>query len=199
LVLLLKDAQSTFSLILQIGAGTGLIYLLRWFWWRINAWCEVVSMVVSFGVSIVIFFLNKQYSTPKGPALSTDHALVITVIITTICWLLTAYLTPQTDRKVLYDFYKKVRPFGPGWERIRKELGISKEDAASKHENIPLGLLGWFTGCTTIWSALFAVGNYLYGRMDYAGILLGIFVVSGIVLIKVINRLWDKDGSQETN
>jgi Na+/proline symporter len=199
LVFFLDSAKNTFDIILQIGAGTGLIYLLRWFWWRINAWCEVVAMVSSFVISIVITLLNKKLGTPESPYLSTHLSLIVTILFTTVCWLLTAYLTPQTDRKVLYEFYKKVRPFGPGWERIRKELGISKKEATATHENIPLGLLGWVAGCTVIWSALFTVGNFLYGRMDYAGILLGIFVVSGIVLIKVVNRLWDRDGSQEAN
>jgi Na+/proline symporter len=199
LVFAMDSAKASFDIILQIGAGTGLIYLLRWFWWRINAWSEVAAMVSSFVISLVILFLNKQYGTLEKPYLSTHEALIYTVIFTTICWVLTAYLAPQTDRKILYEFYKKVRPFGPGWERIRKELGISKEEAAATHENIPMGLLGWFAGCTTIWSALFTVGNFLYGRMDYAGILLGVFLVSGIVLIKVINRLWDTNGSQESN
>ncbi len=199
LVFAMDSAKASFDIILQIGAGTGLIYLLRWFWWRINAWSEVAAMVSSFVISLVILVLNKQYGTPETPYLDTHKALILTVIFTTICWVITAYLAPKTDRKILYEFYQKVRPFGPGWERIRKELGISKEEAAATHENIPMGLLGWVAGCTTIWSALFAVGNYLYGRMDYAGILLGVFLVSGIVLIKVVNRLWDNNGSQETH
>ncbi|HPS00181.1 MAG TPA: Na+:solute symporter [Candidatus Sumerlaeota bacterium] len=198
LVFFLDSAKASFDIILQIGAGTGLLYLLRWFWWRINAWCEVVAMVSSFLVSLVILFLKKS-GIPEEPYLTTHLCLIYTVVFTTICWVATAYLAPQTDRKILYEFYKKVRPFGPGWERIRKELGISKEEAAATHENIPMGLLGWVAGCTTIWSALFTVGNYLYGRMDYAGILLGIFLVSGIVLIKVVNHLWDNNGSQETH
>jgi hypothetical protein len=185
LVFVLDSALGAFHVILQVGAGTGLLYLIRWFWWRVNAWCEVVAMVSSFGVSIVLLILNKN-----GFQISTHVALLITIAFTTVCWILTAYLGPQTDRKVLIEFYKKVRPFGPGWTRIREEAGISEKEAAATHENIPLALLGWVTGCTVIWSALFTVGNFLYGRMNYAFLLLGIFVVTALILLGVIRRLW---------
>lgn len=187
LVFFLESAKDAFDIILQIGAGTGLLYLLRWFWWRINAWCEVAAMVSSFAVSIVLLILSRN-----GVVFSTHIGLIITIVFTTVCWLLTAYLGPQTDKKVLIDFYKKIHPFGPGWEPIRIAAGISKEDAKTKGENIPLGLLGWVAGCVTIWSALFTVGNFLYGRYNYAFILLAVFIVSGIALIQVVRNLWDK-------
>jgi solute:Na+ symporter, SSS family len=185
LVFVLDSALGAFHVILQVGAGTGLLYLIRWFWWRVNAWCEVVAMVSSFGVSVVLLILNKN-----GFQISTHVALLITIAFTTVCWISTAYLGPQTDRKVLIEFYKKVRPFGPGWTRVREEAGISEKEAAATHENIPLALLGWVTGCTVIWSALFTVGNFLYGRMDYAYMLLGVFVVASLMLLGVIRKLW---------
>ena len=187
-VYLLDTAKDTFDIILQVGAGTGLLYLVRWFWWRINAWCEVVAMVSSFTVSVLLLIANKN-----GYPVSTHHGLVITIASTTVCWLLTAYLTPQTDRKVLIDFYRKVHPFGPGWECIRKEAGVSDAEFAeySRHENIPLALIGWVAGCTVIWSSLFTVGNFLYGRTGYAFGLLLVFIGSGLVLLRVINRLWN--------
>jgi hypothetical protein len=86
-----------------------------------------------------------------------------------------------------------VRPFGPGWKNIREEAGISEQEAKATHQNIPMALLGWVAGCTTIWSSLFTVGNYLYGRMTYALILFGVFVISGTALIYVVNKLWTKD------
>ncbi|HVN77837.1 MAG TPA: sodium:solute symporter family protein [Terriglobia bacterium] len=185
LVFFLDSALGAFHVILQVGAGTGLLYLIRWFWWRVNAWCEVVAMVSSFAVSVALLILNKY-----GISISTHIALLITIGFTTICWVLTAYLGPQTDRKVLVEFYKKVRPFGPGWTRIRKEAGIPAEELGTTRENIPMALLGWVTGCTVIWSALFTVGNFLYGRLNYAGLLLAVFIVSGLILLRVINRLW---------
>jgi hypothetical protein len=109
-----------------------------------------------------------------------------------VCWLATAWLGPQTETRALVEFYRKVRPFGPGWERIRIEAGISEEEAAaeSKRNNIPLALLGWFAGCVMIWSALFTVGNFLYGRTGYAVALLAAFLVSGAAVTRVVNRLW---------
>jgi hypothetical protein len=119
-------------------------------------------------------------------------ALLVTIGFTTLCWVITTYVGPETDRKVLIEFYKKVHPFGPGWKRIRLESGVSEAEARATHENIPMALLGWVTGCTVIWSALFALGNYLYGRLNYAFMLTGIFIVSGSVLVYVVNRLWNK-------
>jgi len=188
-VYLLDTAKDNFDIILQIGAGTGLLYLLRWFWWRITAWCEVVAMISSFGVSIVLLVLKKQFQVEIG----THHALLITIAFTTVCWVLTAFFGPQTERRALIEFYKKVRPFGPGWRRVRQEAGISEKEAAATHENIPLAMLGWSAGCAVIWSSLFAVGNFLYGRMAMAGVLLAVFIASGIALLWVINKLWDNN------
>jgi len=186
LVFFLDSAKDAFDIILQIGAGTGLLYLLRWFWWRINAWCEVVAMVSSFAISIILLILGKN-----GVVMSTHIGLIITIAFTSVCWIITAYLGPQTDKNTLIEFYKKVHPFGPGWEKIRIEAGISKDEAKSRGENIPLGLIGWVAGCVVIWSALFTVGNFLYGRYNYAFTLLAVFIVSSLALIKVVSKLWD--------
>ena len=181
---MLDTAKDTFDLILQVGAGTGLLYLLRWFWWRINAWSEVVAMISSFVVSAGLLVAEKQ-----GHATTTAARLLITVAVTTVCWVLAAYLAPQTDRRTLVEFYRKVHPAGPGWEPVRREAGIS-EAAVGRADNIPLALLGWAAGCTVIWSSLFTVGNFLYGRTGHGLALLAVFIVSSLVLLRVISRLW---------
>jgi Na+/proline symporter len=188
MVFALDTASGSFNVILQIGAGTGLLYLVRWFWWRVTAWCEIVAMVSSFCMSLLFLILTRSQAAP-----STAAQLLITVAVTTVCWLATAYLGPQNDPKVLMDFYMKVRPFGPGWRPIQMRAGISNADATAmdlRTENFPLSLLGWFTGCIMIWSALFTVGNFLYGRMNYAFGLLAVFVLTGTILIQVVRRLW---------
>ncbi len=185
LVFFLESAKDAFDIILQVGAGTGLLYLVRWFWWRVNAWSEVVAMVSSFVVSIVLLILNRN-----GVHISTHIGLVVTVVFTSFCWILTAFIGPKTDRATLISFYKLVRPFGPGWEVIRKEAGIAKTEKGSSSENIPMALLGWVAGCTVVWSSLFTVGNFLYGRTEYAVGLLAVFLVSGWVLLYVMNKLW---------
>ncbi len=182
---ILDTAKDAFDVILQIGAGTGLLYLLRWFWWRINAWCEVVAMLSSFLVSVAVLLLNRN-----GAAISTHAALLLTVAFTTICWVATAFLAPQTDQRTLLEFYRKVRPFGPGWGRVRASAGISEAGAKTSGENIPLALLGWVSGCAVVWSGLFLVGNVLYGRWLTAFLLLTVLLVAGMVLLYVINRLW---------
>jgi Na+/proline symporter len=188
LVFVLETAKDSFDIILQVGAGTGLLYLVRWFWWRVNAWCEVNAMISSFGVSIVLLILRKV-----GLVLAPHYALLITIAVTTAAWLLTAFLAKPTDKSILISFYKKTRPFGPGWKAIRREAGISDAEAKATHENIPLALVGWTSGVATIWSALFTVGNFLYGRLNYAFALLAVFIVSSLVLIRVVNRLWSNN------
>jgi Na+/proline symporter len=185
MVFVLDTAKDSFDIILQVGAGTGLLYLVRWFWWRVNAWCEVNAMVSSFVFSILILILRKL-----GIFIPTHYALILTVAVTTISWMLTAFLGPQTDREKLIAFYKKVRPFGPRWKKIRQEAGISEAEAKATCESFPLALVGWVSGSLTIWSALFAVGNFIYGRMTYAFILTAVFLASGAALIVVMNRLW---------
>jgi Na+/proline symporter len=183
-VYLLDTAKDVFDVILQVGAGTGLLYLVRWFWWRVNAWCEIVAMVSSFLVSIGLLVLRTQ-----GVVFSTHIALVVTVAITTVCWVATAYLGPETDRAVLVNFYRAIHPAGPGWDPIRKLAGDVPQSVADR-DNIPLALLGWVAGCTAIWSALFAEGSYLYGRMPQAILLTVVFVASSLVLMLVVRRTW---------
>jgi solute:Na+ symporter, SSS family len=193
LVYLLDTAKDAFDVILQVGAGTGLLYLVRWFWWRVSAWCEVVAMVSSFAISVLFLALNRS-----GIATSTHAALLWTVAGTTICWILTAYLGPQTNRRVLIDFYRKVRPAGPGWEPIRAAAGLSPSEAAAPGDNIPMALLGWVAGSTMIWSALFTVGNILYGRQTTALLLGAVFLASGLVVLNVVQRLWSAPSGPET-
>lgn len=192
-VYLLDSAKDSFDIMLQIGAGTGLLYLVRWFWWRINAWCEVAAMVSSFGVSVALLVLKRADLVH----LNTYQALLLTIAVTSVCWVLTAFLGPQTDRATLIAFYRRVRPFGPGWTVIREAAGISAAEAAAaaRHENIPLALLGWLAGCVVVWSALFTVGSALYGRWAQTGLLVLTFAVSGTVLLRVIRRLWDRSGT----
>lgn len=144
-------------------------------------------MVSSFVVSIGLLVLKKQAHLE----LSTHHALLLTVGITTVSRAFTAFLGPHTDRAPLITFYRKVRPFGPGWQCIRNAAGISTEAAAAAHENIPLVLLGWTSGCVVIWSSLFTVGSPLYGCTTQALFLTPVCIVSGVLLLRVINNLWN--------
>jgi solute:Na+ symporter, SSS family len=192
-VFALSTARDSFNIILQVGAGTGLLYLVRWFWWRVTAWCEIVAMIGSFGISMVFLLLSRG-----GAAPGTAAQLLITVVFTTACWLAVAYLGPPTDTATLIEFYRKVRPVGPGWTRIAAAAGVSgaELEADTRGANVPLSLLGWSMGCAMIWSALFTVGNFLYGRIGYAVALAAVFAATGTVLVAVVRRLWIEAGSR---
>jgi solute:Na+ symporter, SSS family len=185
LTFVLETAKDTFDIILQIGAGTGLLYLVRWFWWRVTAWCEIVAMVVSFLVSAGLFVGKKN-----GLVLSTHEALLTTIGVTTLAWVLTAFLGPRTDGKTLVEFVRRVRPPGPGWNRFRQEAGISRTEAAPTRDNIPLALVGWMSGCAFIWSGLFLVGSLLYGRHGQATLAGIVCAISGLALVYVVRTLW---------
>lgn len=185
LTTVLSSAKEVFDILLQIGAGTGLLYLMRWFWWRITAWCEVVAMVSSFGISVAFLVLHKT-----GTVFSTHDKLIWTVAVTTACWVATAYLGPQTDRRTLVDFYRRVRPAGPGWRRIRREAGLEAPEQRGPADSISLALAGWTLGCATIWSALFAVGNFCYGRTVPALVFTMVFALAGGGLVWVVRQVW---------
>jgi Na+/proline symporter len=187
MVFVLETAQDSFNIILQVGAGTGLLYLMRWFWWRVTAWCEIVAMISSFGISVLLILLRKA-----DVVFGTHQQLLMTVIFTTICWLATAFFGPPTDRETLIEFYKKVHPLGPGWRPIRIAAGVSQAEAAAfaGNDNVPLALVGWVTGSLLVWSSLFTVGNFLYGRTGYALALAAVAAVSGSTVIWVVRRLW---------
>jgi solute:Na+ symporter, SSS family len=185
LTFVLDTAKDAFDIILQIGAGTGLLYLVRWFWWRINASCEVTAMVSSFVVSLAILVLHKY-----GVSIDTHVGLLATIAITTAAWLIAAYTGPQTDQNTLIEFYKRVRPFGPGWKRIRACPGCDDGSAPSTCESFPLALVGWVSGCSLIWSLLFAIGNFLYGRLLCASCLAALALAAGSLLVFCVSRLW---------
>ena len=182
-VYLLDTARDAFGVILQIGAGTGLLYLVRWFWWRVNASAEIAAMMSSLVVSMTLLVLARN-----GTTLSAHAALLVTVVITTICWVAAAYLGPETDRNTLISFYRKVRPFGPGWERVRLEAGVLER--MPDEDNIPRALLGWFSGSAAVWSGLFLIGSALYGRWTQAALLAVVLLISGSTLIWVMRHIW---------
>jgi len=127
------------------------------------------------------------------PHLGFAKTTILQVGFTTICWLIAAFVAPQTERSKLIAFYKKVHPAGPGWTKVRKEAGVSEATAALHGDHMGKATLGWVSGCAVIWSSLFAIGNFLYGRTQPALILTGVFVLSGVVLLWVVNHLWDKN------
>jgi SSS family solute:Na+ symporter len=181
----LDTAKESFDLILSVGAGTGLIYLLRWFWWRINAWSEVAAMVSSFVVAIAFFVAGKT-----GHHVPAHVSLVVTVVTTTIVWVAATYLTRPTDRGTLEAFYRLVRPAGPGWAEIRAATGVG-----ASPDSLPLALLGWMLGCVFVYSALFGAGSFIYGRVVQGTVFAVFFLLSTIGLVRLLPRMWSSAAS----
>ncbi len=161
----LVSAGTVFNLILQIGAGTGLIYLLRWFWMRINAWSEITAMAVSFAVAV---FLQLVYPRLGGPELAAWHRLVIVMSVTTVAWVAVTFLTPATDAARLAAFQSKIR--------------------ANRHD-IAWGLLAMTVASACIYAMMFASGYWIYGRFALAASMTAVAAVSGAALVPILRRL----------
>ena len=168
--LLLSSAGQTFTLLLMIGAGTGLIYILRWFWWRINAYTEIVAMVSSL---IIAGYFNFGDSTLEG-----WQKIVVGAGLTTIVWITATYFTPPDEEKTLRNFVKKVKPGGPGWSKYT-------EEPSSAPWPVPRGVLCMTLGCIAVYGILIGVGQLLYGN-TFGVAILGLSGLS----VYGLSRLW---------
>jgi Na+/proline symporter len=181
IALWLHNAMQAFQILLQIGAGTGLIFLLRWYWWRINAWGEIAAMVISFLLAAYLHFGHARLGfAPLHPA----AALVIAVLVTTVGWLAVTLLTPPTDRAVLQSFYDKIRPAPAGWRRAVDTSGTEEVGG-----DIAASFLAWFLGCLFVYATLFATGYLLYGRLDIGLLCAAVAIAAALGLWHVIPRI----------
>jgi len=168
--LFLTSAGQVFTLLLMIGAGTGMIYILRWFWWRINAYTEIVAMVSSLCIAFYFNFINQSFPGWEK--------IVIGAILTTVVWVVATYFTPPDDEETLQNFVKKVNPGGPGWSRYSH--GVSSEPWP-----VPNGILCMMLGCFAVYGVLLGVGQLIYGE-PFGIALIGLAGVSAFGL----TRLW---------
>jgi len=176
LALQLHNALQAFQILLQIGAGTGLLFILRWFWWRINAWSEIAAMGISFAVAVVFAF------TDSG--LEPWQELLTGVVLTTVGWLAATWLTRPTDEATLRAFNDRVAPGGPGWRRVRRSSGLS-----SGSWPVKAGLVCMACGAAAIYGVLFATGCWLYGRQGAAAGWAVVAVISALALKAAWRRL----------
>jgi Na+/proline symporter len=176
--LVLDTARDSFNLLLSVGAGTGLLYLLRWFWWRINAWSEIAAMASSFVLALAVFLASR-----RGIAWPSHVTLLATVALTTAVWLAVTWLTAPTDPDVLRRFYRAVRPAGPGWARVRHEC-----DDLPSTDDLTAAFGGWLAGCACVYAALFATGHLIMGHTAWAAGLGLVFAVSAVALTRSLRR-----------
>lgn len=184
--LLLTSAGQAFQLLLLLGAGTGLIYILRWFWWRINAWTEIVAMISSMIIASYFTFVHDQLGFLP---LADWQKLVLGAILTTLTWVLATYFTPLTDDATLRDFYRKIRPGGNGWDPVLEKAAAEGDPMQKEQGQLPLEILSMVIACITVYSALFATGNWVYSNTGTALLLTAITVFGAVFLFWVRNRL----------
>ena len=194
LALAMQNAEQIFKLLLLFGAGTGLIFILRWFWWRINAWTEISAMFASGILSILI------QATSLGPFLFAAETGVFpewgeipfVMLVTTAIWVITTFVTKPESKEVLQSFYKKIQPGGPGWAKVVNE---AKEDNVEidfgEKWSVPSGITAMLLGVVLVYSVMFATGYWIYGRTMSAMILSGVAIISGFLLIKAWGRMKD--------
>ncbi|MEC9208906.1 MAG: sodium:solute symporter family protein [Bacteroidota bacterium] len=185
LALLLTNALQLFDFILMFGAGTGLIFILRWFWWRINAWSEISAIFVS-GIVSVLFNIEIVSSVLFGEyALMPEYMkFPMVVLITTVVWLVVTFLTPAEKKEVLLSFYKKTTPGGPGWKTV-----VGNEQIESGGWSVPSGILAMLLSLAMIYCLLFATGYFIYGNLQLGGVLIVISLISAYLLSKVWSRI----------
>ena len=182
LSLYLQNALQAFNILLQIGAGTGLLFILRWFWWRINAYSEISAMIVSFIIALGFLIkrnfdaaeintlissgMSPEYAAALVAPLKEWQELVIGVAVTTVTWIGVTFMTAPTDKKTLVGFLKTVQPSGPGWKKIIDQARIDGEiiDTDLRKNNFPLGIACMVAGCFAIYGLLFSTGFWIYSQ-----------------------------------
>lgn len=195
----LNSAKQLFDIILMFGAGTGLIFLLRWFWPRINAWSEIAAMFSSGAISLLISFTslggflfgvkNAEGTLINAGVFAEWGQYPFVVGLTTAIWLIVTLLTQPEKTETLKRFYKSTQPGGPGWRKIVQLLEAENDQPVQQKWNVPQGLLAMLLGAIAIYSALFAVGNWIYGNSLYGALLTLLCIVAGLSLILVWRKL----------
>ena len=186
--LMLNNALQLFQIILMFGAGTGSIFILRWFWWRINAWSEIAAMICSGVVSILFEF------TPIGSMIFSEDFIQpyfkfpMVVLITTFVWVIVTFITKPDDDETLVKFYKKTKPGGPGWKRI-KDLAKLSESENNSEWIVPRGILCMILGCFAIYSALFSTGYFIYGEIISGVIFLTTTIIFSYILFIISKKI----------
>jgi Na+/proline symporter len=189
LALALQDAMGVFNLLLSFGAGTGLIFILRWFWWRINAWSEITAMFSS-GILAVLLETTplREYLFAPGTGVFPEWAdLPFIMIVTSIIWLTATFVTQPESKEVLRSFYLKIQPGGPGWAKVVDEAEAENVEIVKTNEkwSVPSGIKAMLSGVVLIYSIMFATGYWIYGEYQLAIILTVVVAVSALVLLKV--------------
>lgn len=183
----LETIGDAWKLLLIIGAGTGPVLLLRWFWWRVNAWSEISAMVAAALVSIFAqYYLNWSGKDPREFA----YLMLVTVSITTATWLVVTLLTRPENEDKLIDFYCRVRPSGPGWRPIAAQTGL---DQSKISKGLGVEITNWILGCVLIYSSLFGIGKLIFKEWTTGLLLIGVAIAAGAVITRNLTQAITED------
>ncbi|MBS3993041.1 MAG: Na+:solute symporter [Bacteroidetes bacterium] len=187
LALFFQNAKQVFDVIILFGAGTGLLFIFRWFWWRINAWSEITAMISS-GVISILLEKNSQILFGSNGFLPSWSKFPLVVLLTTVLWLLVTYLTKPERKETLQHFYVTTQPGGIGWKKIIDEAALEGISIHKPKEtnNFPKAILAIIISTLLVYSTLFATGHWIYGNISIA--LLFSFIV--IVCVYFLTKLW---------
>jgi Na+/proline symporter len=172
------------ELLLTIGAGTGLVFILRWFWWRINAWSEISAMIAALLVSMGLKILNRLEWIVFPEKTAFAHEIMITVAFTTAVWVAVTFLTRPESDSVLDGFFRRARPGGPGWKPVRERLG----DSVKVTDDLLFAFLDWIAGSALIYSVLFGIGQIILGKLATGLFLLLIGLAGGAFIYWDLSR-----------
>ena len=193
LALLMQNAMEVFEMLLLFGAGTGLIFILRWFWWRINAWTEISAMFASgvLSISLKVTPLGEYLFGAENGLFPEWGEIPFVVFVTTTIWLIATFMTQPESKDVLNSFYKKIQPGGPGWSKVIKEAKADNIELMDIKEgwSVPSGILAMLLAITMVYSCMFSTGYYIYGETSKALILTGVAVISGFLLAKTWKKI----------
>ena len=191
IALLLENALQAFNILLQIGAGTGLLFILRWFWWRINPYSEMTAMVVSF---VVACYFQLVHPVTGLPAVPSHIILCIGVGITTVAWVAVTLMTHPSDKDTLRSFYRLVRPGGAGWRKVVRNARDEGDpvDEGEVGWDVPAGILCMVIGCFAVYGTLFATGYWVYGNTVPAIVLTLVALSATFLLFRMWGRLGDR-------
>ena len=170
------------KLLLVTGAGTGTVLLLRWFWWRINAWSEVSAMICA---AVVSLFLQLILKWNSDSPLEFAYLMIATVAITSIVWISVTLFTDPEPKEKLIAFYRRVRPEGPGWDGIAAEAGLSREHAQGR---LSLQFVNWILGCALIYGSLFGIGKLIFKEWATGSLYLLVAIVAGWLISRNLSR-----------
>jgi solute:Na+ symporter, SSS family len=185
----LDSIGAAWKILLVTGAGTGTVLLLRWFWWRINAWSEVSAMIMAAVCSI---FLQLVFKWDSDKPRDFAYLMLVTVGITTVTWLVVTLLTPAEPTEKLVAFYRRVRPDGPGWQPIKKAAGIMEANTSG---GLAMQFVNWFFGCILIYAFLFGLGYVIFGSYLKGITLIIVGVIAWILISRNLSRAgWQSVG-----